>query len=122
MPSENTNLIIDDNFVEFIVELWRLPKMFNKLIGKMDLDEQKRYNSQFAWFNKKAIEFIQNKGIVISAPEGMPFDVGMPVTPLNIADFDKNDELIIDQVIEPVIMHNEKILKTGTVTLKKEIK
>jgi hypothetical protein len=105
--------------INFAVEIWRLPKMLNKLIAKIDLDEQKKYVNQFNWFNKKAIEFFQSESISISSLEGMPFDVGMPVDPINIGDFTKDDELIVEQVLEPVILQNGKILKTGSVILRK---
>ncbi|MDR2603368.1 MAG: hypothetical protein LBC11_02305 [Puniceicoccales bacterium] len=104
---------------DFAVEIWRLPRMLEKLIAKIDLDEQKRYESQFGWFYKKAIEFLQSEGITIASLEGIPFDVGMPVSPINIGDFNKDDELVIEQVLEPVIMQNGKIIKTGSVILKK---
>ena len=51
--------------------------------------------------------------------EGHPFDPGMAATPLNIEEFDANDALIVDQMIEPIIMGKEGLVKTGTVTLVK---
>lgn len=104
---------------DFAVEIWRMPKLLDKLISRLDYDEQNKYHSQFAWFNKKAIEFLYSTGITIVSLDKIPFDIGMPVTPINIGDFGKDDELVIDQVLEPVIMQNGKIIKTGSVLLKK---
>jgi hypothetical protein len=103
----------------FAVEIWRLPKVLDKLIAKIDLNEQKKYISQFSWFHKKAIEFLQSENVIITSFEGSPFDVGMPVNPINIGDFNKDDEMFVEQVLEPVIIQNEKIIKTGSVILKK---
>jgi hypothetical protein len=113
IPEENTIL------ADFAVEIWRLPRMMEKLMAKIDLDEQKRYESQFGWFNKKAMEFLQSEGITIASLEGIPFDVGMPISPINIDDFNKDDELVIEQVLEPVIIQNGRVLKTGSVILKR---
>ena len=51
--------------------------------------------------------------------EGHPFDPGMAATPLNIEEFDTKDALIVDQMLEPIIMGKEGLIKTGTVTLRK---
>ena len=119
MSDEKINIIINDSFIDFIIELWRLSKMFDKMIIKMDMNEQNRYKSQYAWFNKKTIEFLNNENISINSLEGMPFDAGMPVTPINIGEFKKDDELVIEQTLEPIIMQNGKLIKSGSVLLKK---
>ena len=41
----------------------------------------------------------------------------MAVTPLNIDEFDENDKLYIQQIIEPIIMRDDEIIKPGTVVL-----
>ena len=51
--------------------------------------------------------------------EGHPFDPGIAATPLNIDDFDAKDPLVIDQMLEPIIMGKDGLVKTGTVTLRK---
>jgi hypothetical protein len=69
---------------------------------------------------KKANLFIEENGVTfVTQNPGDPYDVGLPVTPVNIADFDKDAELVIDQVVEPTVMHNGKVIQMGTVLLKK---
>ncbi|HNY25043.1 MAG TPA: hypothetical protein PKJ33_00640 [Alphaproteobacteria bacterium] len=119
MSAENINFTGNDKFLEFIVEIWRLPKLFKKLIAKQDYSEQQKYVSQFNWFNKKALDFLQSEGLSFPEYEDMPFDVGMPLTPINIGDFSSEDELVIEQILEPVIMKGDKIIKAGTAILKK---
>jgi hypothetical protein len=119
MSIGNLNSVTNDSFVEFIIEVWRLPKIFKKLIAKQDYDEQQKYISQFNWFNKKALDFLHGEGLSFPEYENMPFDAGMPLTPINIGDFSSEDELVIEQVLEPVIMKDGKIIKTGTAILKK---
>ena len=38
----------------------------------------------------------------------------MAVTPLNIDDFEVNDDLYVLQMIEPIIMQDDNVIKTGT--------
>lgn len=104
--------------LEFVQELRRLPTIVSKMMSELSPERQKKYSGQLTWFFKKADEFIESTGISFIAPSGV-YDVGLPVAPLNIADFDKDAELVIDQVIEPVVMYEGKVIKAGTVLLKK---
>jgi hypothetical protein len=44
----------------------------------------------------------------------------MAATPLNIEEFDAKDALMVDQMLEPIIMGKDGLVKTGTVTLRVE--
>ena len=43
----------------------------------------------------------------------------MPVFALNLDDFEPNESLVVTQMIEPVIMADNKVQKTGTVILRR---
>ena len=45
--------------IQFAVEVWRLAKLTNNMLSKIDLDEQRKYVGQLDWFNKKASDFFQ---------------------------------------------------------------
>lgn len=98
-------------------ELCRFKGVFEKAISKLDLEEQSKYMSQFAWFSKKVTKAVEEAGLRIVTLEGQAYDPGMAVTPLNIDDFEVEDELKIVQMIEPIIMQEDTVLKTGTVLL-----
>ncbi len=112
----NTSVII-----KLAVESWRFGKVFEKIVTKLDAGEQSRYISQLRWFSKKVEESLFDAGLRIVNMEGHPFDPGVAATPLNIQEFENNDRLIIEQMIEPIIMGKEGIVKTGTVILKKVV-
>ena len=86
---------------------------------KLDAGEQSRYMSQFRWFNKKLDDSLEEVGLRIVNVAGHPFDSGMAATPLNIEEFEATDYLVVDQMIEPIIMGKEGLVKAGTVTLRK---
>jgi hypothetical protein len=101
------------------VESWRFGRTYDRLIAKLDAGEQNRYKSQFRWFIKKVEEALGQADLRIVNVEGHPFDPGMAATPLNIAEFDEKDALMVDQMLEPIIMGKEGLVKIGTVTLRK---
>jgi len=88
---------------------------------KLDAGEQARYRSQFRWFIKKVEESLAEAGLRIVNVEGHPFDPGIAATPLNIEEFEASDSLMVDQMIEPIIMSKEDLVRAGTVTLKKVV-
>lgn len=104
---------------DMAVEIWRIRKVFERVILKLDAGEQNRYKSHFQWFIKRVEESLRQGGIKMVNIEGQPFDVGMAATPVNIEEFDANDTLVVDQMIEPIIMSKECLVRTGTMTLRK---
>lgn len=122
MKSEQTSLIPEtmrNSVISMAIESWRFGKVFDRLLMKLDAGEHNRYKSQFRWFMKKVEEALEQTELRIVNVEGHPFDPGMAATPLNIEDFDSEDALMVDQMIEPIIMGKEGLVKTGTVTLRK---
>lgn len=124
MQSENMNGRIDalnQVVISMAVESWRFSRVFDRMLMKLDAGEQARYKSQIRWFIKKVEEAMEDAELRIVNVEGHPFDPGMAATPLNIEEFDTNDVLMVDQMIEPIIMGKEGLARTGTVTLRKVV-
>ena len=109
--------VLQNSIANISSELCRFKNVFEKAISKLDFDEQSKYMSQFAWFSKKVTKAVEEAGLRIVSLEGQVYDPGMAVTPLNIDDFEVEDELKIVQMIEPIIMQEDTVLKTGTVLL-----
>jgi len=120
--SNETSIVYEDlrgTVINMAIESWRFGKVFNRLLLKLDAGEQNRYKNQFRWFIKKVEEAMAKAELRIVNVEGHPFDPGMAATPLNIDEFDVEDTLCVDQMIEPIILDREGLVKTGTVTLRK---
>ena len=111
--------ILVQALIKMAVESWRISRVFDRMMMKLDAGEQTRYKSQFRWFIKKVEESLEHAGMHIVNVEGHSFDPGMAAIPLNIEEFESNDALIVDQMLEPIIMGSEGLVKTGTVTLRK---
>lgn len=101
------------------VEAWRFGRLFDRLLGRLDAGETNRYRNQFNWFMKKVDDSLTQAGLRIVNVEGQSFDPGMAATPLNIEEFEASEVLVVDQMLEPIIMGDEGIVRTGTVTLRK---
>jgi hypothetical protein len=110
---------LTNSLINMAAESMRFSRLFDRLLLKLDAGEQGRYRSQFQWFLKKVEEALGDAGMHIVNVEGQHFDPGIAATPINIAEFDKNDHLIVDQMIEPIIMGSEGLVRTGTVILRK---
>ena len=108
---------LQNSLISIVSELFRFQKVFEKAISKLDIDERNKYVSQYAWFSKKVYKALDEANLKLLNIEGQLYDPGMAVTPLNIDDFDADDQLNVLQTIEPIIMQDDKVFKTGTVIL-----
>lgn len=108
-----------DAIISLAVESWRFGRVFDRLMQKLDAGEQNRYRNQYHWFLKKVEEALEQAELRIVNIEGHPFDTGLAATALNLEDFGADDVLIVDQMLEPIIMGKDELVRTGTVILRK---
>lgn len=108
---------LEENLIAIATEMYRFQGVFEKVLGKLELSEQNKYYRQYAWFEKKVRQALDDSNLTVVPLEGKEYDAGMPVTPLNLEDFEPEEHLYIEKVIEPLIMQNGNICKMGTVIL-----
>ena len=111
--------ILETTLASLAIESWRLSKSFERLLTKSDPMEQRKYKSKLSWFNKKLNETLEEANLKFINLENQKYDTGAAVTAINLDDFKPDDDLEIDQMIEPIVMSNEGVLMTGTVVLRK---
>ena len=114
---EQNELTLKRAIIEMAVEAWRFRRVFDKAMSKLEAGESSRYIGQFSWFIKKVESALKTAGMRIVDVEGQPYDIGMALSPLNIDDFDADDQLYVEQMIEPIIMDDNNVMKTGTAML-----
>jgi hypothetical protein len=115
----NTTDQLEQSLIDIAVESWRFSRLFFRAVSKLDAGEATRYINQFRYFQKKIEESLQASGLKIVNVEGQSFDPGAAVSALNIGDFGPDDQLLIDQMIEPIIMSPKGLRQQGTVMLRK---
>lgn len=109
--------ILQNSLISISSELFRFQRVFEKAVGKLDMEEHRKYMSQYLWFSKKVNQALAEAGYKLLNPEGQLYDSGMAVTPLNIDDFSTDDQLYVMQTIEPIIIQGDEVYKIGTVIL-----
>lgn len=101
-------------------EGWRFARTFARVLSRIDVQEQKRLAGQLNFFLKQLEDNLAAVGFRFVNLEGLPFDPGIAATPLNLADFNPEDKLIVDQMLEPLVMTVDgRIARLGTVMLRK---
>jgi hypothetical protein len=101
------------------VESWRLCRMFQRSIDTRDIKSAGRQSNQIRYFQRKLEDTLSPLGLRIVDLEGQPYEPGMAATALNAADFGPEDDLFVDQMMEPVVMGADGVRRTGTMMLRK---
>jgi hypothetical protein len=116
-PAENE--AYQKALINIVVESWRFSRLFSRVLSKLDAGEAQKYANQHRFYLKQLEDNLESTGLKLASLEGQPFSPGTAATPLNIEDFAPEDVLVVDQMVEPVIMNTEGIVRTGTVMLRK---
>ena len=109
MPTEDHRAVLAD----LAVESWRFAKEYRRLVLKLDANEQNRFANKLNFFLQRLQSCLAEGGLSLVSLEGQPYQIGVAAHILNLDEFSPDDELIIDQMIEPVIMGPDGIVKTG---------
>ena len=112
---------IEQSLISIASESWRLSRLFEKVISKLDAGESGRYAGQLRYFQKKVEESLESSGLKLVNVEGQPYDAGMAASALNLGDFAPDDVLFVAQMVEPIIMGPDGLRKEGTVMLRKKV-
>lgn len=108
--------------IDFAVEEYRFLKSYSSLLNKILPEERQKYKATYDFHIKKIQEIMEECKLKIVELENKEFNDGLSIIALNMEDFNKEDKLIIQQVIEPLIIStiDGTIMKSGTVILEKK--
>jgi len=116
-PNNVEHRELQQPFLDLAIESWRFAKLFARITAKMDLNEASRYSNQLRYFLKRLDDSLLAINMKIVNLEGQLYDPGMAASPLNIADFGPDEKLVVAQMVEPLIMGPNGIVKPATVML-----
>lgn len=105
--------------IEITVESWRFSKNYEHLLDKLDAGERSRHLSQYRWFIQKIADSLTAAGMRIIDVSGQTYTAGIAATPININEFDPADTLEVSYMLEPIIMNENGVVRTGKVVLHK---
>ena len=100
---------------EIAAEAWRYEQSLHKVLKKMDVMESERFLRQYEYFSSRVNRAVASAGLRVPELSGQLYRAGLPVQVMNLEEFEEEDELIITRVIEPVILLEDRVVKTGVV-------
>ena len=104
--------------IDTVVESWRFSRLFARVVGKLDAGEAMKYANQLRFFQRRLEHTLAGADLTLVNVEGQAFDAGMAASALNLGDFGPDEDLLVDQMVEPIIMGRDGLKKTGTVMLR----
>lgn len=109
--------------VDFAAENWKLNQGLERAVLEMEPMAAERFLNQFEWYQRKVQAMLDEARLSIVDLTGMEYSAGMAVSPLNLEDFPNRPDAVfrIAQMVDPIIMQNGQVRKTGTVMLSEEI-
>lgn len=105
--------------IEIAIESWRFSRLFLRLLERLDAGESARFSNQCRYYQKRLEENFNLAGMRLVNIEGQPFDPGIAATAMNLEDFAPEDSLLVEQMLEPIIMGPEGLIRSGVVMLKR---
>lgn len=110
---------MEDNIIKITTDYWRLLALSAKITNNLEHAEKVKYSNQLRYFFKSIQRNLIECELEIVNLEGQNFDIGMAATAINMDEFSLNDDLIVKQMLEPLIMQNGVIKKQALVKLAK---
>lgn len=117
--NDPTTTRLEAALVDLALEGWKFSRLFSRLADRLGEFEAARYRSQQRYFLKRLEENLDAADLRLVNLEDQPYDPGEAVTALNLGDFGPEDSLLIGQMLEPIIMKQDKLLRAGIVMLRK---
>ncbi len=117
--SDVANTVPRELLLGITVDAWKLAQAFKRLVRRLSPDDGAKYAGQLRYFEKQATDTLASAGLSLVDIEGQIFDAGAAASPLNISDFGPDDILVVEQMLEPIIMDANGIVRQGTVLLAK---
>lgn len=120
-PSENSLRAseAERRLVSLVLESYRLSTLLTTVLAQLDLVEQKKYGSRFAFILQRMQGILEDAQLRIVPLEDSEFDEGMAVSAVNLSDFEAGDVLIVDKVVEPLIMGTSGVVHPGVISVKR---
>jgi hypothetical protein len=109
----------DAPLLDLALESWRFQRLFLRALAKLDAGETARFASQHSYFVRRLEECLSAAGLRFVTLEGQPYVTGTAARAVNMAEFGPDDDLVVDQMIEPIVMSATGLLRPGTVLLRK---
>jgi hypothetical protein len=116
VPSQDA----EQALIDLAIESWRITRVFARAIDKLDAGQAARYVGQNRYFERRVEQVLDSIGMKLVSVEGQPYEPGMHASALNVAEFDPDDVLVVDQMVEPIVMGPSGPKRSGAFLLKRK--
>jgi hypothetical protein len=106
-------------FVNLAVEAWRFARVFARAVSRLEVTDQSKYIGQQRYFLQRLEQALEAVELRLVGFDGSRFDPGLPITAVNLSDFGPDDELVIDQTLEPAVLGPNGVVRMGSAMLRK---
>ena len=105
--------------VDLLTESWRLNRFTEKLSHVADDKLRKKISNAVTRFDKHFQTTAEVFGLEVLDFTGTEFETGLPLLPINLADFAADENLFVEAMLEPTIKvaNSTEIVKLGTAIL-----
>ena len=118
MPNgPSTDAVQPAVLIDLAVDAWTLARLFERVVARLDAGEQGRYLNQLRFLHRRIDGAVEIAGARLVSIEGQPFQPGQAATPLNLDEFAQDDALVVAQMLEPIVMGPDGVLRMGTMLL-----
>lgn len=119
IDSSNTQ-VHEGGMVKLVLEAYKLVSLTQAVLNNSDSTDARKYGSRLSFVLRNIQEILQESQLRIVSLEGIPFDEGLAISAVNLAEFDSHDDLVIDRVLEPLIMGPSGIAHSGIVSVRRK--
>ena len=116
-PSNTIEAVNPAVLIDLAVDAWTLARPFERVVARLDPGEQGRYLNQLRFLHRRIDGAVEVAGARLVSIEGQRFAAGLAATPLNLEEFPQDAELVVAQMLEPIVMGRDGVLRMGTVLL-----
>ena len=103
--------------IDLAVDAWKFARLFERVLARLDAGEQGRYANQVRFLLRRIDAAAESAGARLVSIEGQTFEPGQAATPLNLDEFSGDEPLYVAQMLEPIVMGRDGVLRMGTMLL-----
>ena len=115
MVVSEKNILSADAVALLCVEYWKLAQTTKKTVKRLSDGDGRRLEGQLKYSSRQLTTVLDQLGLKLVVFDGEQFHAGLPASADNAEDFDEDVELFVVKTLEPTIMEDMKIIRSGRV-------
>src|SRR5690242_2422067 len=121
MSDPSREVILTNALVDVSIEGWRFLRAVEHATSGLDAEQHRRTVSRCNYFRKKLTDTLTCLDLWFVTLDGTKYESGVAASAIKAEDFLGAEDRVGDQTIEPIVMGASGVVRTGTVTLKREV-